>query len=105
MKKLTVGIISILAAACLAGCMTPAQKQWTCETAHAAYGAYQSTIAAGHKPSESEVYAAAAGGTFLTIYCGWTSPVVAEPVVVRGAKVVTVPTVDVNWVPVLVPPK
>jgi hypothetical protein len=101
MKK---ALLSLTMAGLLAGCMTPAQKQWTCDTAAAAYGAYQATIEAGHKPSQNEVYAAAAGGAFLRLYCGWTSPITTETVT-RNAVNKPVPTVDANWVPVLIPPK
>ena len=80
--------------------MTTQQKEWTCDTAQAAYQAYQAVIEAGHKPSNQEIYAAAAGATFLRIWCGWDSP--ATRAAVAGAE--SVPMMDHNWVPVIVPP-
>ena len=67
-------LIAVLAlTGLLAGCMTAQQKEWTCETAQNAYAAYQAVIAAGHTPSQEEIYAATAGATFLRLWCGWTA--------------------------------
>jgi len=86
-----------LLASFLVGCMTPAQKEWTCATAQAAYASYQSVIEAGHKPSQNEVYAATAAATFLRLWCGWV-PDYTEKTAACGA-----PVVDENWVPKIVP--
>ena len=43
-SKLTIAVALMLL--CV-GCMTTQQKQWTCDTAKAAYAAYQATIEAG----------------------------------------------------------
>lgn len=58
----------------LAGCAgSKLDKQQTCETAQAAYEAYQSTLTV-REPSKEEIIAAAGAGVFLRIQCGWTAP-------------------------------
>lgn len=84
---------AVILVALLGGCMTTQQKQWTCETAQAAYEAYKAVIAAGHTPSNDEVLAAAGASAFLRLWCGWEVPTTRA-----------VPY-DQNWVVTITPPK
>ena len=79
--------LSLLAAALFTGCMTIEEKQWTCDTAKAAYAGYQATIAAGHKPSKEEIQAVTGAATFLRIWCGWDYVQPVRMVVLDSNKV------------------
>lgn len=89
MKALKV-FLTLSAITLFTGCLTPSEKQWTCDNAAAAYEAYKAAVAAGHQPSQDEIIAVAGAAQFLRFYCGWTTPQ-------RGLY-----TVDANFIPNLV---
>lgn len=68
-------LVAVLFLACIVtGCAGgKLDRQQTCETAQAAYEAYQATLAI-RQPSKEEIIAAAGAGVFLKLQCGWTSP-------------------------------
>ena len=86
-------IVALLSLA--TGCVTPQQKEWTCNTAQAAFEGYKAAQAAGHKAEPAELISVAGAAQFLRIYCKWESPFGGS----RGLY-----TVDENWIPILVPP-
>lgn len=64
----------LILACILTGCAgNKVDRQQTCETAQAAYEAYQSTLPL-REPTQEEIIAAAGAGVFLKMQCGWTSP-------------------------------
>lgn len=85
-------LIALLAAGFLAGCVTPEQKQMTCDTARAVYEGYKKTLAAGHVATDEERIAVAGAAQFLLTICNWTSPN-------RGLFYV-----DENYIPVIQAP-
>ena len=96
---ISLGLVGIACAMLLfcGGCMTPQQKGISCQAAQTAYAAYYAILAAGHEPSEAEVYAAAAGAAVLHAYCGW-STVPAEKSTGRAY------VIDTHGVLIVVPP-
>lgn len=69
----TISTLIACIALCVAGCSTP-QKQMTCDTALAAWTAYQSAIADGFTVDPDVAAAARVGAAFLSSYCGWYAP-------------------------------
>lgn len=55
------------------GCLTPQQREMTCQAAQIAYETYQGVLAGGHQPSKDEIIAATAAAAFLHAYCAWTA--------------------------------
>ena len=85
--------LSLLITGCLIGCLSPAQKAQTCESASALYAAYQASLATGRPVSKDEIVAATSAGAFLRWYCGWTN---------RSTRAMTAS--DSNGVPILTAP-
>ncbi len=84
-----------------AGCLSPQQKEWTCERAQAAYAAYQTAEASGLVMDPRVVASARLAGAFLAAYCGWNTT--GSRSVAPGAAQ-SAPAVDKNGVLILDPP-
>ena len=88
---------ALLAALALAGCTT-FNKADACTAAQTAYSVYLAVINADGQPSKDQILAAQAAAVVLQQQCGWTPPMVSK-------KAKSARAVDINMVPVLLPPK
>ena len=98
-RPTSIAWILCVASALLVGCLTPQQKQWTCDTARVAYEAYQVAETAGLL-DPATVAEARLAAAFLNAYCGW------YPVPTRDAKgrFLDASSVDANGVLVISKP-
>lgn len=97
------------------GCTTPSGggsgggQALDCDRARQLYAAYQASLDV-REPSEDEVKAARAAGTFLAAWCGWAPPTTVKLLKrdASGAVIQETPTnsnpEDRNGVPILYPP-